>query len=492
MKRSGVIGFFGFLSLILGACSNPVEPRIPGTKINNGQADMVSQADEPQDTKHSVEPSKTDDPEKTQAIETSQQESTCSPDVIYVAPKGTGLDCSCTSACDLEAGRDKARSAVVGAKRDLVIQLEDGDYRLKRTFTLNQSDSGPGDGHVIVYRAAKGASPILNGAMRVENFVQSSANANIWVAKVPVGVRSRQLWVNGQRAMRARSVSMPGGYTKNATGFTLGDPAIANWPDRTELEAVRTFEWEMHRCPVVSADVSNGLVLAPTCWKTANYDWRFFDAVEWLENALELLDSPGEFYLDSSAGKLYYMPRPGENLMTADVELPILEKLVEAIGTPQAPVHDISFEGITFSFATWMAPSSDAGYSPAQASIRSTDLKGGVEKPLANITMRASHRVSFKACNFKHLGGAGLAFEYGAQANLVDSSRFEDIAAAAVMIGNVVSGEDHHPSDPASLVKDNSIKRSYVSTQCDRAQHHQLSHACDEGWRRHLRSWGTA
>jgi hypothetical protein len=38
-----------------------------------------------------------------------------------------------------------------------------------------------------------------------------------------------------------------------------------------------------------------------------------------MENALELLDTGGEFYLDSAGGKLYYAPRAGETLASADV-----------------------------------------------------------------------------------------------------------------------------------------------------------------------------
>ena len=42
-------------------------------------------------------------------------------------------------------------------------------------------------------------------------------------------------------------------------------------------------------------------------------------AVTWIENAYELLDEPGEWYLDRSRHELFYRPRPGEDLATARV-----------------------------------------------------------------------------------------------------------------------------------------------------------------------------
>src|SRR5439155_1110756 len=55
-----------------------------------------------------------------------------------------------------------------------------------------------------------------------------------------------------------------------------------------------------------------------------------------VENAFELLDSPGEWYLDKSSHTVFYLPRSGENLATADVEAPVLEKLVDGRGTASA------------------------------------------------------------------------------------------------------------------------------------------------------------
>lgn len=78
------------------------------------------------------------------------------------------------------------------------------------------------------------------------------------------------------------------------------------------------------------------------------------DGITWVENAYELLDDPGEFYLDSNAGYLYYKPRTGEDLSTADVELPVQEELLDLSGTPGhlAPVNDTD-AAATYTGSSW-------------------------------------------------------------------------------------------------------------------------------------------
>ena len=72
---------------------------------------------------------------------------------------------------------------------------------------------------------------------------------------------------------------------------------------------------------------------------------------DYIENAFELLDEPGEWYLDRPAKTVYYLPKPGEDMTKAKVIAPAVEKLVELRGTLDQPVENIQFEGITFAEA---------------------------------------------------------------------------------------------------------------------------------------------
>src|SRR5439155_4323569 len=173
------------------------------------------------------------------------------------------------------------------------------------------------------------------------------------------------------------------------------------------------------------------------------------------ENAYELLDQPGEWYLDQTADTVYYLPRPGEDLRRADVEVPTLETLVSGAGTATEPLHDASFTGIQFSYATWLTPSTPEGFSEIQATYTITGptgyatqglcqfIDGGTcpfgnwTKTPGNVSFRYAHDVSFLADAFVHLGAAGLDLGDGTQRATVQGSVFTDISGNGLELGGV-------------------------------------------------------
>src|ERR1019366_2583252 len=78
------------------------------------------------------------------------------------------------------------------------------------------------------------------------------------------------------------------------------------------------------------------------------------------ENAFELLGRPGEWYFDRPAGRIYYTPRPGEDLSTADVEAAVTAALISGSGRKHLPLTGLVFKGLRFEYA---APA------PAQAPV---------------------------------------------------------------------------------------------------------------------------
>jgi hypothetical protein len=63
---------------------------------------------------------------------------------------------------------------------------------------------------------------VISGATQVTGWSQYDASRNVWRASVPAGTRSRQLWVNGAEATRARSAMNPG-FSLSGSSFTTGD-----------------------------------------------------------------------------------------------------------------------------------------------------------------------------------------------------------------------------------------------------------------------------
>jgi hypothetical protein len=57
------------------------------------------------------------------------------------------------------------------------------------------------------------------------------------------------------------------------------------------------------------------------------------------ENAYELLDMPGDWYLDVTSSNFYYIPLAGQTLANLDMEAPVLEAPVTGGGTPSCRAH---------------------------------------------------------------------------------------------------------------------------------------------------------
>ncbi|TMK41831.1 MAG: right-handed parallel beta-helix repeat-containing protein [Actinobacteria bacterium] len=370
----------------------------------------------------------------------------------------------------------KARDAVRAARRSdgrakISVYLLAGTYRLTRPLVLDWRDSGRA-GAAVVWRAAPGAHPVISGAVRVQGWTLHDATRGIYEARVVRGLQTRQLYVDGSRALRARSGIYPPGFTRTPSGFRAPSDSMASWRNLSSIEAVTRTQWKMMRCPVRSIR-GRDIVMRQPCWTNVNvfpYLWSF-QTLTWLENAYELLDRPGEWYLDSRAGRLYYIPRHGQRLARADIELPILQALIEVRGTVHRPVKHIRFQGLTFAYGTWLDPSSPNGYADDQSGFHldgrghRTNLIGhdpDTTRTPGNVRLRYARHVMFTHDDFLHLGGVGLDFDTGSQHDAVVGNRFDDISSAATELGGV-SPVDHHPAHRGQVTLDNTISNNLIT-----------------------------
>lgn len=419
---------------------------------------------------------------------------------FWVSPDGNDASPGTEQApfLTLERARDAVRAlpSLAFKDQDVHVYLKEGTYRLQQPLILDSRDSGHG-GHDVVYSAAPGAHPLISGAIQVTNWSVSNISPQIYVSTISPS-RSRQLYVNGNRAERAQTPPYPPGflpqYTSGGIEFIptclppppecVVDPQF--WTNPQDIEAVILTQWKMMRVPINTIipynPPANGLItLQEPAWTNANVyfdiatnqpgEWSFWQVTRF-ENALEFLTQPGQWYLNSSLGYLYYYPLPGEDLSTADVELPILEALIVGQGTLEQPIHNIRFEGLTFSYATWLGPSSNNGYVSDQSSQllvgsnHSPNFIGHDQHVVptpGNLPFTFANEIVFYGNIFEHLGAVGLQFGPGSSNNTVDSNLFTDISSAAIEIG-AVTAMDSHPNNPGYILKNNVITNNLITT----------------------------
>jgi hypothetical protein len=398
------------------------------------------------------------------------------PVTLYVAPGGS--DANPGTEAKPFATLEKARQAVRGMNKemtgDIVVVLRGGCYRIDSPVVFDGEDSGK-HGHNVIYRAQSGETPVISGGKAVVGWKADEKGR--WKAPAVVD-NFRQLYVGGNRATRAQGKAPAGLELAGDDGYKTTDVRLAEWKNPGDLEFCYVVSWTHVRCKVQSikreADHAIIAMLQPHFSQAKAKEGMNIvkpDRV-YLENALELLDEPGEWYLDRAAKTVYYMPRPGEDMAKVEVIAPAVEKLVELRGTLDQPVHNLGFEGITFAHGSWLLPSK-IGLADAQACFvldwqkpyqRSTGLTVVHNEHLkspANVVCHAAKSVSFERCTFTQLGGAGLDIEFGSQDNTVVGCRFFDISGSGIQIGDVLK-DDHHPDDPRKIVKDNHVENCYI------------------------------
>lgn len=397
---------------------------------------------------------------------------------IYVSPNGSDTQ-SGTKAhplLNLQHAIDLSRTEHISR-----IVLRGGTYRLTSPLRLTPADSGSAE-HQLIIAAAPGEHPIISGAVRIDHWQEVDPVRNLWAAAVPPGItNSRQLYVDGVRALRTRG-RIPVSLTETPTGYIASDATMSSWRNPSEIEFVYTGgnslwsetseglgAWTEPRCPV-KAIQGRVITMAEPCWDNSTKRVMLPNGVrtanlvgpmsvgrrpEYVENAFELLGTPGQWYFDRPAHRIYYIPRSGETLGSADVEMPVLQTLVEGEGSSAEPVHDIVFSGLQFSYATWLGPSGPDGFSEIQANYQVTGTDGYARQGLChlvpggtcpygnwtpapgNLEFHFAHRIRFLNDDFIHLGAAGLSLGDGAQDDVVKGCIFTDISGNGLNLGGV-------------------------------------------------------
>ena len=345
--------------------------------------------------------------------------------------------------------RNAVRMVNGNMKNDILVYLKGGIHQLDSTFTLYKEDAAT-NGYYIIYQSYQCETPILSGGIKISNWVLHDAAKNIYKTTIDPLIDSRQLYVNGVRAVRARSTDAVG-WNEDEDGYDC--PAeVESWKNISDVEVVSYMVWKCHRGSVASVKNGHAKMDQPY-WE--NLHVQYSAPPVWVENAFELLDADGEWYLDRSSAILYYKPLAGENMETAEVFLAKQETLVEFVN-----VNNIGFRGITFAHATWLKPNSVDGFPCHQADqILSNKNWENFEQIPGNILLENADNIKLTSCFFEHLGATALQLKGGCKNNLIYNNTFSDISGSAISIGSL----NDSLSSLENQTYNNSVSNNYIS-----------------------------
>ncbi len=362
-----------------------------------------------------------------------------------------------------EAVRLNTSSGLLG---DVVVYLRGGTHLLNQTLSLNQTIDGGNSGYRVIYRNYEGEQPVLSGGKTVTGW--SLYGNSIWVATCDID-DFRQLYVNGQRAVRARGDPTMIEST-DGDGHILNDLSIASWKNLQDVEIVYQRVWILPRIHISSIDTEHKRIImqnpAYGIARTHAYGVRIEDPT-WIENAFELLDQPGEWYFNRTNDRLYYMPKEGENMATSEVVVPVLQTLVQVNGSRTQKVENLDFQGLSFQHATWLQPNEyGVGFVDNQANVYHRSGSEGIyfEMTPGNVICRFAQNFTFENCSFSHLGANGLDLQEGAAFSSIRGCTFIDISGSGLQVGEI-----NHPNydpDDNGTVRNIDIMNNYVTNCC--------------------------
>lgn len=412
----------------------------------------------------------------------------------------------------------KNRSSDGRRVRGVQILLEDGRYYPNETLMIRPEDGGTESAPTRIAAVHRGKAT-LTGGIKISDWEKIKASdplfqalpqkaaRTVYVATLPkdhgADLNFRQLWVEGRKAVRAECFN-GGSYGNNMGRILSWDHRDQScWIPRPEgfdasqaagMEMVIHQWWAIANLRIRSAKVAGDSVelhfYEPESRLESEHPWpapwlseKTGNSAFYLTNAPGFLDSPGEWYLDRKAQKLYYMPRKGEDLAHATVVVPYLTTLLKVAGTAEQPVNNFQLQGINFEYSTWLRPS-EKGHVPLQAGMylleayklkqpgtpekASLENQAWIGRPPAAVELAYAHHAMVKDCQFRHLASTGLDLVIGTEGTLIEGNLLKDIGGTGIQVGtyspeNYETHLPYHPKNPDLICRYDRIVNNLVT-----------------------------
>ena len=376
---------------------------------------------------------------------------------LHVAPTGKDTASGAAGApfASLSRALEAARTRRT-AGDNISIFLHAGTFTLKEPLKLSPADSR------TTLAAFGNDRPIISGGRRITGWSRrDGAHDNLWQAQV-ADVRNgkwyfRQLFINGQRAIRARTPN-EGSYFHMAGERFSDKPARfrfkpgdikPEWAGDPDLEVIGLEKWTVFREHIAAVLTESNVV--QLSGNAANHTHES-GAQYYIENTRDALDAPGEWFLDRKTGVVSYFARPAEDLSRAEVIAPVLEDLVllEGDAAAQRPIENITLRGLTFSHTDWTLPTD--GYVDTQAAV---GKRGTVRVEFAR-------NIAVEDCIFNHLANYAVEFGRGAQNCRAVGNEMTDLGAGGVRLGETAVRTNDFDASHHHLITDNHIHNAGV------------------------------
>ncbi len=387
------------------------------------------------------------------------------------SPNAAGTDGPLSS---LQRARDVLRELRAAGQLTppATVVLRSGIYFLPTTLELGPEDSGT-EASPVVFRSYPGEMAWLSGGRPLRDWaLVPGAQPVAWTTRIPEVAggswyfrqlfvkRAGETWFTRRfRPMTPMRVvadttwsparkSMPHRAAQPDFVFFPGD--LQPWRNLEDVEVVALHSWSASLLYIENLDLERRIVRF-TSVPTFRIGHWYKDGRNpyYVENVAELLQEPGQWYLNRPSGELIYLPLEGEKLDQVMVVAPRLERLVALTGDLQEPrfVEHITFERIGFMHTEWPLPRE--GYDTSQ----------GQPALSAAVEVTGGRDIRFEGCVVAHTGAYAIGLGPGSQQCAVVGCLMFDLGGGGVKVGS--QGLSRHATFPllptGNVVENNTI-----------------------------------
>jgi parallel beta helix pectate lyase-like protein len=384
---------------------------------------------------------------------------------FYVSPNGSDSNrgTEADPFLSIERARDAIRALPEAERRqDIRVMLRGGTHVISSTIVLGLQDGAP-DGYTVSYEAYPGEEPVLSSGIPIRGWqkltkypeaLPDQARGKVWVARMPEGANSFVTLFEGDRRLRrARSATFMGrppeveladsrNVLHNRDRIYLRRmhyprAMIRDWPNLPDIEVLfDPVPWCLNIIPLESVDEEAGVAML--AYEANSPPFTGTKVGAWVENAIDFLDEPGNWAVNTQEREIYYWPKSGRP--SDKIVAPRLQEFIRVEGrirydlAADVPVRNIVFKGLTFKHgerSRWFKNRKGWGI---QHDWDTFDYGN------AMLRFRGAENCVVDECRFTASGGSGMRLDLHCQRNTVRNSMFDRLGHMGILLAGYGPG----------------------------------------------------
>jgi hypothetical protein len=345
----------------------------------------------------------------------------------------------------LERAKNVVRNQIAqGMSGDVIVYLREGTYRLSSPLVFTEADSGR-NGHSVIYASDGGEARIV-GSRSIDPNAWEFVGNGIYGTRLTNISTIETLFENDVQGFKARhpnkeysqavAVTVDGRPAKDRFGFSTGNVPRVGKPGEVEVKIwpggpKGYWMWKIQKRGTAAIDYGSRMLRM----SSAVPDEIGTGSRYYVQNALEFLDAPGEFYHDPAAGYLYYMPRE----LPIQVEVPLTTTLISIRGSSQTSMaRGLRFEGLTFA--------------NANGDRNVNHYSGG-----AAIHVDNARDIVFRDCRIFNVGGHGIFLDRYVQNVEISGALIHDVGYHGICLKGPSGWASREPNRNRNNVVTNTL-----------------------------------